>query len=249
MEIGFAVAVFLAGVITFLAPCTLPLVPAYLAFIGGSTISETNVTPQLRWRIVKNSLWYVFGFSLVFVFFGILAGLGGRTLIQYRFPLTQLGGILIILFGLFLLGFVPKQLAVWFNSEQRLSWRYALRPGTSTSSFLFGATFAFGWTPCVGPILGSILLLAATTTTVATGALYLVIFSLGLALPFLLIAVFLAQAFPYLQKIQVVLPTLQRLGGLLLILLGVLLLTDSFGRYIGVFFQWLPVYQTLTTYL
>lgn len=201
ISISLAVSAFVAGLITFLAPCTLPLVPAYLGFISG--VSEKDLKDPLkaesaRKKVFKNGIFFILGFSLVFIIFGALFGsviqilqffgigpttLAGEGLLRLR--IGQLGGALVIFFGLFMLGFfnIP-----FLQREKRIKFPKFLELGKPTSSFAIGGAFAFGWTPCVGPILGSILLLASSEGSILTGAIMLAIFSAGLAIPFLLIA-------------------------------------------------------------
>ncbi len=167
---------FIAGILTFLAPCTLPLVPAFLAFISGASAKELQDPirlPQIRRKVFLNGIFYVIGFSTVFVLLGVLFGIGGAGLVKYQDVLEKVGGVFILFFGLYLIGILERipQLRAILSSEHRLRLPSSLKPGTASSSFIFGATFAFGWTPCVGPILGSILLLASSTATVGQGAI------------------------------------------------------------------------------
>lgn len=239
MVLELAIPVFLAGVIMFLAPCTLPLVPAYLGFISGVSAKEffqAAPTASLRWAVLRNGFMYVVGFSAVFVLFGMLAGLGGRGLIHWRAPLSQLGGLFIIFFGLLLLRWLPARVLELFEQTKRPLLGGWLTPGHPSSSFLFGAVFALGWTPCVGPVLASVLLLAATTATVAEGAILLIIFSAGMAVPFLLVAATYGWSLALLRRLSWLFAWTQRLAGALLLVLGVLLLTHQFERTVGWFF-------------
>lgn len=218
---------FVAGVLTFLAPCTLPLVPAYLAFISGVTPKEfasISDSAVLRRRVFLNGVLYVLGFSVVFVLLGVLFGLGGAALIQYRLILNQVGGVLIILFGLFLLGLSQVRWLQFLNTEKRFHIVHVLHPGKPLSSFLFGAIFSLGWTPCIGPILGSILLLASSSATVLQGAVLLAVFSVGLALPFLLLAASIGSALHSVEMLRRLLPWISKIGGVFLIIVGLLLL-------------------------
>lgn len=244
------VPAFIAGVLTFLAPCSLPLVPGYLAFIGGVSFTDLNdpeKAKRARRKIFLNGVFYVIGFSVVFIIFGSLFGLGGAALIHYRVWLSRIGGAFIILFGLFMMGFIkiPALLA-----DRRPTWKH-LTPGNPVSSLIFGATFAFGWSPCIGPILGSVLLLASTRATVGQGAFLLAVFALGLALPFLVIALGIGSATSFLKKLNRFLPALSIIGGLFLIFLGILILTNTFGVWVGIFYRWFSVlnYDRLLEYL
>jgi cytochrome c-type biogenesis protein len=231
---------FIAGILTFLAPCTLPLLPAYLGFIGGVSFSELKSLENLsglRRRVLFNGFLYVFGFSLVFVLLGILFGLGGGYLVQYRILLSRIGGVIIMIFGLWMLGVFNLKSLNFFQIPHRFNFIEKLKPGEGLSSLIFGATFAFGWSPCIGPILGTILLLASTGATVASGAFLLVIFSMGLAIPFLLTAWFFSSLGNYLLKINRYLKVINIIGGCLLLLLGWVLLTESFISWIGFFYK------------
>jgi len=200
ISLAFVISAFIAGIITFLAPCTLPLVPGYLSFISGASISDLQ-DPQkargVRLKIFMNGVFYVIGFSAVFILFGTLFGLGGSIFAQWRGNLIILGGIFVIIFGLFLLapaitgitnGRVNLMKIPPFNllgAEHQMRFGNKLKPGKPLSSLIFGGSFALGWSPCVGPILGVILTFAASSATVGQGAFLLFIFSLGLAVPFL----------------------------------------------------------------
>ncbi|MCB9803035.1 cytochrome c biogenesis protein CcdA [Candidatus Nomurabacteria bacterium] len=229
---------FFAGLLTFLAPCTLPLVPSYLGFISGVSLTKENLEQKIiKKKILLNSLLYVLGFSLIFIILGSLFALGGGALIGYRLILSRIGGIFIIIFGLFMLHFLKIPGFGFLNKTKKINLFNKLQPGKPLSSFIFGASFAFGWTPCIGPILGSVLFLASTTATLGSGIILLSIFSLGLALPFLLIALSIESALKYLPKINKILPYISTIGGIFLVIIGVLMLTDSFGLFISWFYK------------
>lgn len=248
------ISAYIAGLLTFLAPCTLPLVPAYLSFISGVSLSDSTDTAQrekLRKKIFINGLLYTLGFSIVFIFFGVLFGLGGAAFAKYRFLLQRIGGILVIFFGLYMLKIIRIPGIDFLASEKHFPLAKVLKPGKPFNSFLFGAAFAFGWTPCVGPVLGSILTFAAASATVGKGALLLTVFSAGLATPFLLVAAGIGQANATIQKMGKYLNALSIAGGILLIILGFLLLTNNIGSWVGFFyqfFQWIN-YDKLLDYL
>lgn len=258
MDSLFALTIpaFIAGLLTFLAPCTLPLVPAYLGFISGASAKDlADPTKQagIRKKVIFNGVFYVLGFSAVFVGLGVIFGLGGVALAKYQLILTRVGGVFVIFFALYLMHVLDKipGLKTILSAEKRMRLPKSLTPGTPSSSFVFGATFAFGWTPCVGPILGSILLLASSTATVGQGAFLLSVFSLGLALPFLIIAVGIGHASTTVQKLSKILPYISFIGGVFLLFLGILLVTDSMALWLGWAYQVFSFfeYERLLDYL
>lgn len=194
LGIGFIVSAFFAGLLTFLAPCTLPLVPAYLGFISGVSpkeLQDPETAEAARRKVFFNGLFFIVGFSVVFIVFGTLAGLLGQALVPFRQILTVIGGLLVILFGLFMLGAFNFSFLQAGGGLALPKWMHA---GSYTSSLMVGGAFAFGWTPCVGPILASILLLASTEGSALSGAVLLSVFSLGLAVPFLIISLAISRA-------------------------------------------------------
>jgi len=251
IEIGFIISAFIAGILTFLAPCTLPLVPAYLGFISGVStedLDDPNKAHAARRKIFINGVFFIIGFSLVFILFGTLAGVIGQGLTPYRIWLTRIGGGLVILFGLFMLGVFNLSFLQVDKKIKIPSW---LKVGKPSSSLAIGSAFAFGWTPCVGPILGSILLLASTSTTALQGALLLTVFSFGLAIPFLLVALGFSHATRYIEKISRYLKWVSIVGGVFLILLGGLLITNNFSLTIQYGYQLFDFinYEGLLDYL
>lgn len=257
MELTFAfiISAFVAGVLTFLAPCTLPLVPAYLGFISG--VSSTDLADPTKVRAVRkkvflNGLLFVVGFSAVFIFFGTLIGIGGIAFAKYRPILQQASGVLVIFFALYLLGvFRRLPFLDFLDSEKHFPLAHFLKPGKPGSALLFGAAFALGWTPCVGPILGAILTLAATSTTVWQGAGLLAVFSAGLGIPFLLIAGGISSATRYLAKMQKILPWISVIGGIFLFFLGILIVSNNFSVWVSFFYRYLNAfnYEKLLDYL
>ena len=251
MEPSLIIPAFIAGILTFLAPCTLPLVPGYLGFISG--VSAQDLQDPLKSKSARRKIFligflFVVGFSFIFILLGSLFGLGGSALAQYRIWLSRIGGIFVILFGLFMIGILRLP---FLNIEKNIGRIKALKPGNPTSSLIFGATFAFGWTPCVGPILGSILTLAAASATVGQGAFLLSVFSLGLAVPFLIIAVGIGSASNYISKLSKYLNVISIVGGLFLVFLGILLFANKLGLWIAYFYQWSDFinYERLLDYL
>lgn len=227
---------FIAGLLTFLAPCTLPLIPAYLGFISGVSakdLQDATKISSIRSRVMKNAIFYVIGFSAVFISLGILFGLGGAVFGNFRVILMRIGGVFIIFFGLYLMGIFERLPFLRFlSSEKRIPVFHSITPGSPLSSFIFGATFAFGWTPCIGPILGSVLLLVTSTATVIEGGLLLGIFSLGLALPFLVLAFGIGHASSVMKILTRYLPVISIVGGLFLVFLGILLFTNQLSLWL-----------------
>ncbi len=222
--LGFAVA-FVAGLLSFLSPCVLPLVPSYVGFITGMTLPE--VSGRRRAALI-HALLFVGGFSLVFILLGASATALGRALNYYQIWLQRVGGVLIIIFGLFCLG-VFRVGAL--NQERRL--HLERKPVGYLGSALVGMAFGAGWTPCIGPVLGGILGLAATSSDVSRGMQLLAAYSAGLALPFLVAAVAVESFLDWFQRFRPYLPWVMRVSGILLIVVGVLLVTGEFTRLAG----------------
>ena len=219
-------AAFGAGLLSAVTPGGLPLVPSYVSYIMGLSIDQFRDNPgrdQIRKTIIFNSLLFIGGFSVVFITFGLLAGLFGQWLINYQDHLRKIGGGLMILFGLYVLGlfnfgFLSQESRIHFQSR-RLGY---------LGSFLIGATFAVGWTPCVGPILASIFLSAGNTDTAVDGLALLVFYSIGMGVPLLVTSVWLDQLLTRIRGIRTFLKPLSVLSGLLLVAVGGLLYTNSF---------------------
>lgn len=232
IETSLIIPAFVAGLLTFLAPCTLPMVPAYLGFIAGTSAQEAQSkrNGRLRWRIFGNGLAFVIGFSAIFILFGVFAGFLGHLIPGYRLGLTRVGGAFVILFGLFMLGVfrIP-----FLSREYRLSIRLPFARGSYLNAFGLGAAFGTGWTPCIGPVLGSILTLAAASGTAYGGAALLGVFALGLSIPFLLAAIALGTAEKAIVAITPYLNMISRASGALLVVLGFFLITDSMSYLIG----------------
>jgi cytochrome c-type biogenesis protein len=233
------ISAFVAGVLMFLAPCTLPLVPAYLAFISGADgsdfQSESGFSEEVRKRIFMNGVWYVVGFSVVFVFLGVLVAYVGSALVgTYRMILMQAGGVLVMYFGLYMLGIVK---APSLSSEKRWTVSDRFERGRPLTSFLLGAAFATGWTPCIGPILASILLVASTAESVGRGAILLGVFSLGMGIPFIILAGSIGSAYGRVKAMRKYMPVISRVGGVFLVILGGLLLSGQLGLLVGWGFQ------------
>jgi cytochrome c-type biogenesis protein len=219
--LGIVVA-FTAGLLSFLSPCVLPLVPSYIGFLTGMTQPGTGLH---RRAALGHALLFIVGFSLVFVLLGASATALGRALGYYQVWLQRAGGVLVILFGLFCLGAFSSRL---LTREHRV--QFERKPVGYLGSALVGVAFGAGWTPCIGPVLGGILGLAASSDDVTRGMLLLAVYSAGLALPFLLAALALDSFLGWFQRFRPFLPWVMRISGVLLVLMGVLLLTGEFTR-------------------
>ena len=222
--LGVAVA-FAAGLLSFLSPCVLPLVPSYIGFLTGMTLPEMSGRRRVA---LLHALLFVAGFSLVFILLGASATALGRALNYYQIWLQRIGGVLIIAFGLVCLGVIKVDL---LTQERRVHVEH--KPVGYLGSVLVGMAFAAGWTPCIGPVLGAILGLAATSTDVTRGMLLLGVYSAGLAVPFLIAAVAVESFLGWFQRFRRFLPWVMRASGVLLILVGVLLVTGEFTRLAG----------------
>jgi cytochrome c-type biogenesis protein len=222
--LSFVVA-FVAGLLSFLSPCVLPLVPSYVGFITGMTLPEVS---GRRRAALLHALLFVAGFSLVFVLLGASATALGRALNYYQIWLQRVGGVLIIIFGFLCLGVFKVGV---LNQERRVHLEH--KPVGYLGSALAGVAFGAGWTPCIGPVLGAILGLAATTSDVSRGMQLLAVYSAGLALPFLIAAVAVESFLDWFQGFRRYLPWVMRLSGLILIVVGVLLVTGEFTRLAG----------------
>jgi len=216
------IAAFSAGVLSFLSPCVVPLVPVYLASLYGPEILETGAARR-RLPLFLHSLSFVIGFSLVFVTLGAIAGLTGLAINPSSALLNKIAGSLLIAFGLFMLAALKLP---WLNYEKRLTPSLGNITGY-LRSLLIGATFSLAWIPCVSPILGGILTLALGSETAWHGAYLLAIYSLGLGLPFLIIGVAFESISPLLRRIHRYSRLIYIISSLLLITIGVLILTNS----------------------
>jgi cytochrome c-type biogenesis protein len=222
--LGIAVA-FLGGLLSFLSPCVLPLVPSYLSFVTGFTLEE--MTGRRRMAMIHAAL-FVIGFSSVFILLGASATALGRTLNYYQDWVARIGGLLIILFGLYLVGVIKLR---FLEREQRV--QLDRKPLGYLGSVLVGMVFAAGWTPCIGPILGAILSLAASQNDLERGTVLLAWYSAGLAVPFLLTAYAVETFLDWFQRFRRYLQWVQRASGVLLLLVGVLMVTGQFTRLAG----------------
>jgi len=216
---SFAIA-FIAGLLSFLSPCVLPLIPSYVGFLTGLTLEELEVR---RGTALLHAIWFVAGFSVVFVALGATASALGVVLLHSQVWIGRIGGAIVILFGLYLLGVLRP---AFLMRDRRIE--LARKPLGYAGSALVGVTFGAAWTPCIGPILGAILTMAAAQASLVLGAGLLTAYALGLAVPFLLAAVALDRFLVWFQKFRPYLVWVERVAGVLLIVLGLLLVTDRF---------------------
>jgi len=225
------VVAFTAGLFSFLSPCVLPLFPSYVSFITGMSVSDltADLTGAARRRVMLHALAFVLGFSLVFVALGASFSAAGQFLLDYRTLIRQVGGVLIVLFGLYIAGVF--KLAMMGRTMQ---FQIREKPAGYLGSLVVGITFAIGWTPCVGPILGAILSLAGTAETVQRGIGLLVAYSAGLGAPFLLSALALGPFLSFFKRYRPFIPVVERAAGVLLVIVGVLV----FSNYYVVLNSW-----------
>lgn len=213
--------VFLQGILSFFSPCVLPLIPVYLTVLTGHSLDELQQAPTRA--TVSHALWFVLGIGVVFITLGATASALGRFLQRNLTAIQIVCGVFVIAMGLFQLGVLRPR---FFLRTRR---HEVNRKPAYLTSFLTGIAFSFGWTPCIGPVLTSILVLAARSATLWQGIGYLVVYSLGMGLPFLCIALFIGPLAKKLRRLNQYTPLLQKLSGVLLIVLGLLLCTDNLG--------------------
>jgi len=228
---------FLAGLVSFVSPCVLPLVPAYLSLLTGSTLEELQGREgdaRLRGRAVRHAVAFILGFTLVFVGLGLTASVLGAVLNAHRVLIEQIGGVIVVILGLQMMGmlripFFMRDTRLSVQSEQRTYW----------TSGLVGIAFAAGWSPCIGPALAAILAIASQQHT-AQAALLLSFYSLGLALPFFVTALAIGAVLPVLARIKRFLPAIEFCAGLFLIAVGLVLVNNAFYTVAGWFYQFVP---------
>jgi cytochrome c-type biogenesis protein len=218
-SLGLALA-FSAGLLSFVSPCVLPLIPSYLTFVTGVGFDELGSS---RRAAAVHALLFILGFTLIFVALGASATVLGRVLIAYRVWITRVGGALVVLFGLYLLGAVR---VAAFDRERRV--HLANKPVGYLGSVLVGVAFGAGWTPCLGPILGAILTYTAATADLSRGLPLLLAYSLGLAIPFLLAAVAVERFLETVTRFRPHLARVSQVSGALLVIVGVMMMLDYF---------------------
>ncbi len=223
---------FAAGLLSFVSPCVLPLVPSYITYITGLTLEELTTQTErkgVRAIIIANSLLFIAGFSIVFIAFGASASLVGQLLVTYQDFIRKLGGVLIVVFGLYVMGILKIK---FLMAEKRMHLKS--RPAGYVGSVLVGVAFAAGWTPCVGPILGTILVYASTTDSMLTGVELLSSYSLGIGLPLFITALAVDSFLNYFKKVRAYMYGISVASGIFLVLVGVLIYTNSLTLLTGV---------------
>ncbi len=220
--------VFLEGLLAFISPCILPMLPIYLIYLSGKSAGQDLEGGQRK--LVKNTLFFVLGFTIIFVLLGAGSTAIGRLLSEHKALLEKLGGIILIVMGIQMTGLLRLK---FLNSEKRLPM--PKKTGNAISSLLLGFAFSIGWSPCLGPFLGAALVTAGQTDTVFQGMLLLLLFSMGLAIPFILTSLLFEQLSGFFNWLKKHLNKVKIVSGLLLVLLGIFMLLGWFGYYAALF--------------
>lgn len=215
----------LAGVLSFLSPCVLPIVPPYLAYMSGVSLNELS-EGKARNAAIMPAVFFVMGLSTVFLFLGFTASIIGQVFLQYQSTLNTLAGLLVMIFGahfigIYRIGFLDREARIDVGD----------RGGSSFGAYILGLAFAFGWTPCIGPQLGAILSMAASEASVTRGTLLLAVYAIGLGVPFLLVAAFLPRLTGLMGWMKRHMEQIERVMGLLLWTIGLLMLTGGFASF------------------
>jgi cytochrome c-type biogenesis protein len=224
---------FLAGLVSFVSPCVLPLVPSYLSFLTGTSLEDlkTQDTAAEKARVLAHAIAFVCGFTLIFVLIGLSASAIGSVFANNKDIVARIGGVIIIVLGLNMLG-------IFRIPTLMMDKRFHLqsRKQSLAISFLVGIGFAAGWSPCIGPILSAIILLASQES-VPRATFYLFVYSLGLAIPFLIMALAITQSLAALSRIKRFLPAIEATAGVVLVATGIVLVTNNFVKVAGFFYQ------------
>jgi len=234
------VAAFVAGFLSFISPCVLPLIPGYVSFVSGVSLEDMRgdaAVASARRRVLVTSLFFVLGFSLVFVALGATASMVGRFLFERQPILMKIAGVLLVILGLHTMGVFRIAL---LETEKRVQANR--KPAGALGAMLVGIAFAFGWSPCIGPILGAILALAASKDTVWEGIQLLAVYSVGLGIPFLLTSIAINQFFAVTKRIRKYYHAIELVSGGLLVAVGVLIFTNQFTIIVRYLQPYLPSY-------
>lgn len=231
------ITAFAAGLLSFVSPCVLPLVPAYLSFLTGSSLEEMKGVSErsdARVRVMAHALAFILGFTTIFVLLGLSASALGGILGAHRDLIARIGGVLVVILGLHMMGVLRLP---FLMMDKRLHVR---GNQTYVASFVIGIGFAAGWSPCIGPILSGILLIASQEHQTQRAAADLLAYSLGLAIPFFVVAVAIGWALDALKRVKPILPKIEFAAGAIMVVAGVVLTSDSFLRISGWFYQFIP---------
>jgi len=228
---------FLAGLVSFVSPCVLPLVPSYISFLTGTSLEELKgeISPATKARVVAHALAFVGGFTVIFVLIGLSASAIGGLFATYKDGIARVGGAVIIILGLNMMGVFK----IPFLMMDKRFHSQGTRKQSYWVSFAVGIGFAAGWSPCIGPIL-SLIILMASTEKIAEATFLLLCYSLGLAIPFLITAFALTQSLGVMNRIKRYLPAIEKTSGAILIATGVVLVMGWFTRVTGIFYQYVP---------
>ncbi len=229
-EISYPLA-FFAGVLSFLSPCVLPLLPSYVSYITGVSFEDfTGNADRVRVRFLTltNSFVFILGFSFIFTLLGASSSVVGRLFFQYQDHVRILGGVLIIIFGLFVSGFLKLD---FLMRDKKVHLQF--KPAGYIGTFAVGMTFGAGWTPCIGPILGSILMYAGSSGSVTYGVQLLAVYSLGLGIPFMISSLAMNSYLVHSKKLLKHMRVIMAVSGMLLIVFGILLLTNMVTKLVG----------------
>ena len=242
-DAGLLVALMIAfgaGILSFLSPCVLPIVPPYLAYMGGISMQELTEEGRASRRAILPALFFFMGLSTVFLLLGFTASTMGHLFLRNAELFGQIAGGVVIIFGLHFLGVfrIP-----FLMREARID--AGDRGGSAFGAYVLGLAFAFGWTPCIGPVLGAILTLAATDATVSRGTAMLGVYALGLGLPFLLAAIFVQRSMGLMTRLKRHMVVIEKVMGIMLLAVGVALLTGAFSAFSWWLLETFPVMQRL----
>ncbi|NOX41630.1 MAG: cytochrome c biogenesis protein CcdA [Alphaproteobacteria bacterium] len=228
IDAGLLISILIAlaaGILSFLSPCVLPIVPPYLAYMGGISMAEMTDNKAARKPAIIASVFFVLGLSTVFLILGFTASVFGKFFLQNQILFAQISGAVIILFGLHFMGLFRIPMLM---REVRLD--AGDRGGSAVGAYVLGLAFAFGWTPCIGPILGTILSLSAQEDSIGRGTFLMAVYAVGLGLPFILSAVFINRAMGIMNRLKPYMGLVEKVMGLLLIAVGLLMATGLFSR-------------------
>ena len=233
---------FGAGIISFLSPCVLPLVPGYVSYVAGDTLTHGRRSDSRLQRLsaLGLSLCFVAGFSTVFIALGAGATAIGQTLLRYKYEANILAGVIVIIFGLFMTGALKL---AWLQRDLRV--HVDIKGGRPLGAYLIGVAFAFGWAPCIGPVLGAILAVSAVAATVSSGTTLLAVYSLGLGLPFLATAIYTDRLLIWLKSVRRIGRWLQVGAGASMVLMGVAMITGMLTSFSFWLLQTFPVFAAI----